>query len=767
MKGILKITIVAIITLCLCAIAIAVDLPKKAGARHAVPLRAARTPSIRRVILPADKKLEKIPPKKKPSRFAEQDFSPFLTKNDAATLREALKAYRADNISGAISETKRLLKEKGSVAEVAAYFLGEFYLKQAEKGDKEAIPQAMSSFQKAVLAYPKSDRVTFGYLRMGEIYTRQRLFYEGIGSFKRIVARGLDDPITLQAKIGIAKAYQAWGKWAEAKEAYGGLLRGAYSPETTSIALFGQTDALYQMGQFEEAYQSYKKAATAAPSYRFSDPAALFQFGEAAYRTRHHQDAKSAFLDFYNIYPKHTLAAVALVREKTLLAAPAPGGNTDLVGPVGKKATREAMEARRAASHMQKVTLVTPHFPSIDDSLRRLALESIRASANDPASNLGRILLAMEAIQKCLKTVSLKMQDVGVPQSCNRPLAEEAFYPPSQLRLDLLEGIKTNAIDLLNSAPPSTTAQGIILDAIYQLKKYKEIEAVVEIETTLLINLPVSSPYIQEVESTLHETIATQFETIRDPEKIVTLYYAYPAAFTKQMLSGEIGYIIAMSHIRTGLLSKGVALLKPVSENVRYPLWKEAIYQIGKASLALSDYGKAQQALEEYQRLSPEGEKAYADLGHLHFKRGDSPKAVLAYERWLSHFSKHPDRADIYLKLSEAYRYLNDFDNEIKVYSRWIAEGKREKAGLDVPYMRLADTYFQSAQYKKAIASYRSILEDGNVGEKEMEWARLRLATSYELSGQEKEGKKYFENVSQKTKNLLIRQIASEKMNPS
>ncbi len=738
MKGILKITVVAIIIFTICTTAFAVDSPKKNKKTKLIE------PPIRHVILPAEKKIAKPPPKKEPPLSAEHDLSPYITGRDEAVLGEALKAYRANNIAGAISETKRLLKGEGDVPEIAAYFLGEFYLKQADQGDKEAVPNAVAAFQNAVLDYPQSSRITYGQFRLAEVYTRRGFYHEAIGNFKRIMDRGFEDEFTLKAKIGTAKAYQSWGKWSEAKASFAKVLQGktVLSPVEKSIVLFGHADTLYQMGQFEDAYQGYKAATIATPEYRFLDTETPFQFGEAAYRARHFEDAKSAFFDFYNIYPKHPLASVALARVKTILK----------------------MEKKPPTSLRPKsgITLVSPSILSVDDTLKKLAFEAIRASNKDPVSNLGRILLALEAIQKCLQVVPLKMDEAEGRLSCNRPLAEEAFYPPARLRLGLREGIKQDALDLLNKVTPSTTAQGIILEAIYQLKKYKDIEAVVAIEASLLMNLPSASPYLKEVQDTLHETIVNELGVIKDPEKIVTLYYAYPVAFTKQMLSSEIGYTIAMSHINTGLLTKGIALLRPVSENVKYPLWQEAIYQIGKASLALGDYGEAQIALEKYQRISQDKEKVFADLGHLHFKRGDAPKAVLAYERWLSHFPKHKDRADIYLKLSDAYRYQNDFENEIKVYNRWIAG---EKTGLDVPLMRHADTHFQLGEYDKAISSYKSIVESKQVGEKEMEWAKLRLATSYDLSGQGKEGEKYFQNLSQKKKNTLIKQIAVEKTN--
>jgi tetratricopeptide (TPR) repeat protein len=741
MNGIVKNIIVMGVVFSLCATAgtsvFAVDLPKKVSKKN-------QDRPIRHVILPPEKKPYKPPPQKRAPK-SEYNLSPYMTGGDEAVLREALNAYRAGNLTGAIAEAKRLLTGEGDAPEVAGYFIAEFYLKQADEGgDKEAAGNALTALQKAVVDYPQSDRLLYGQFRMGEVYIRQKFFHEAIGNFTRIIDRGFEDEFTLKAKIGIAKTYQAWGRWPEAKRIFTEILQGKKQmpPKERSAVLFGHADILYQMGQFESAYQGYKIATEEEPWYRALDPTALFQFGEAAYRSHHLDDSKKAFFNFYNIYPKHPLSPVALARIKTMLNA----------------------EKKQASLPKKDITLISPKISSMDDTLKHLAYEAIRVSNKDPLSNLGRILLALETIQRCLQKIPQKTTEAEGRLACDRPsLGEQAFYKPSKLRSGLREGIKVDALDLINAGAPSTTSQGILLEAIYHLKKYKDIESVIAIEASLLVNLPNASPYRKEIEDTLHQTIVSELGMIHDPEKIVTLYYSYPVAFTKQMLQSEIGYTIAMSHINTGLLTKGMALLEPVSENLKEPLWKEAVYEIGKASVAIGEYGEAQQALEKYQRISADKNKAFADLGHLHFKRGDAGNAVLAYQQWLSHFPKHADRPDIYLKLSEAYRYQNDFENEIKVYSRWIAEEKGK--GLDLPLMRHADTHFQLAQYDKAIASYRAIVENNTGGAKEMDWAMLRLATSYDLAGQAKEGKKYLEDISRRKKNSLIKQIAVEKTN--
>ncbi|MEK7286218.1 MAG: tetratricopeptide repeat protein [Nitrospirota bacterium] len=697
------------------------------------------TPKIRVVVLPPSPKPIKPLEKKKPKQ-AGPVFSRLMSEKNEAAMREPLKAYRAGNLDLAIKKAKKLLKGDRYNAEVAAYFIGDFYEKQYDAGEKTALAFAMTSLQEAVKKYPYSELATFGYYRVGEIYTRQKLYYEAIGSFQKIVDDGIDEAFMLRAKIGIAKVYQAWGRWYEAKEQYDQLLRSVppMPAEERAIVLFGYADTVYQMGQFNEALSAYKKLAVADPTYRYKNQLALFQYGEAAFRAQQFNDAKAALLDFYNIYPKDSLAAVALVRIETII-------NLE----------------KKSKPH---IVIVTPNIPSVSDTLHRYAVSAGRISKDDPAFNLGRILLAMNALKKCRQTIPPSpKKGLKAPSSCDPTLEQEAFHVPSKTNMTLEEKIKTDVLDYLTHIPPSTTAQGIILEAIYQLKKDQNVEKVIEMEAMLLVNLPSMSPYRKEVQETLHETITTQFKTINDPGKVVTLFHSYPEAFTKEMLRTEIGYMIAMSHVKTGLYSKAIHLLKPISENFRFPLWEEALYQKGKSLVAIGDYGNAQQALEMYQRISLDREKAYADLGDLHFKRGDVTQTITAYEKWLSHFTKDSNRPDIFLKLSEAYRYRSDYDNEIKVYARWIGEGVGK---LDLPSMRLADTYFQMGEHKKAISSYRAILENKKGGEKEMEWARLRLATSYELTGQDAEGRKYFKNISQDTKNGLIRELAKGKTSP-
>jgi tetratricopeptide (TPR) repeat protein len=700
-------------------------------------------------IAPSELSLPKQTGKEAPSQPVKRASAPSRSGVSYDSFQELLKVYRAKELTRAITEVKRLKGQGG--AEIAAYIMGEIYLQQAEDGDASALPQSMTLFKRAVAAYPESEHIPFGNLRIGQIYARQKLFYEAIGHFGRVVDYQGPTRFRLKARIGMAQAYQAWEKWDRAKAIYEMILEMYQLPdEERAEVQLGYADILYQTGQFDAAYQLYRKAAAIIPAYRFRDPIALFQFAESAYRARHFQNAKGLFLKFYNIYPEQPFAPFALIRFETLLKIEDPDGKSS--------------------------TLVTPNLASIDETIDRVAF-TLRGRANRESGDLNQILLSMKALKECIR----RDPSEGAPKKgvtampdgtpCSLPLEEEAFFPSSEWSHPFRESIRAHAMQLLSPNPsPSITAQGVLLEAIYQLKKYKDTESVMEIETALLSRLPPDSPYRREVYDNFHETIVKQLDELEDPLLIVTLFHHYSSVFTKSMLAGEIGFALAESHADLGLISQAANFYLPVSQNFKHPASDEALYRLGKLYLQLGEDQKAQRALEQYRGRFPKGQMVFSELGDLSLKQGEVDKAVLFYEYWLSRYPNHPQHREIYLKLAEAHRYRNDFDNEIRVYLKWIREARGEGP---LPYPYLAEAYFQSGQYQKAAESYQWIIshpkgetlgKTQSRSEREMEWAQLRLGMSYQLIGQVEDGNRIFKRVARRAKDPLIKQMAQTRL---
>lgn len=655
---------------------------------------------------------------------------------NATPFQEVIKAVSANDLPLAITKTKTLAQQSPApVPEVAAFLLGELYLKQAEQGGEEAIPQAMISFQKAIATYPKSKNVPLGYLMIGGIYARQRLFYEAIGSFNRVVKRPIQDRYTLKAKIEIAETYKNWGQWPYAKATYTDILSEALLPlEEKQKALFGYADTLYQMGRFEKAYQLYKEASVLMPSYRFRDPIALFQFGEAAFRSGHVTDAKKLLLGFYNIHPGDPLAPVALVRAKTLFQR----------------------TKKPSVSH-----LATPNLASTDDTFYRTSKKPVVSDG----FYLAQILSSVERLKECAPLARSKqvgeglfLADDSIP--CNMPLKTAAFLPSIKRSDADRKKIEAHAMRLLKDHPPSTTALGVLMEAVHQLKQYKEVESIVGIQATSLIKLSPYSPYREEIQDTLKEIITKQLGTVMDPMTIVMLYHTYSPAFTKKMLKEETGFVIAMSHLEVGLFSKAADLFRPVAENYKHPLSDDALYQFGQMTLKLGRDDEAKVALLQYQqRVKRGGYRVSTDLGDIAFRQNKIEEALIYYRHGLRLAQDLPDRKRIYGKLADVYRFQSDFDNEINIYLKWI---KEDPDAPNLPYVGLAEAYAQSGQYKKGIESYQIIINDPARGRDTVEWAQLRMAIAYELLGDFKQGDQLYTLLARKARTSLIRQMAKD-----
>ncbi len=676
------------------------------------------------------------------------EISPILAQTNTLPFREVIYAYFEGNLPLAITKTKALQEKERPVAEVASFLLGELYLKQADRGEEEGIPQAMASFQKAIADYPRSKHVPFGYLKIGKIYARQRLFYEAIGNFNRVLDHTSQDQFTRQAQMEIGHAYRAWGKWPNAKTAYETLLHiRPLDRDTKSQALLGYADALYQAGLFERARQYYQAAAAMDPSYRSRDPISLFQFGEAAYRTQQWVQARRLLLDFYNIHPNHSLAPVAAVRAHALYQA-------------NKKA--------------QPVALAAPSLPPlIDETLNGLDVQSEENKA-DELFNLAQLLLSVEALKACTQetlsdpkaakaTSDLFLNDDSVP--CAMPLAKQAFLPTLELSDPYRHKIRTHAMLLLEGNPPSTTSQGVLLEAVDELQKYKEIASIIEIEAAMLVNLPPFSPYRNKIQNGLNDALAHQLGDIQNPMTVITLYHTYGPAFTQDMLEGEAGFIIAMSHVKVGLLSPAAELLRPIADNYKHPVSDEALFQLGEVFARLGDDENARLAFEQYQRRSRTGRhRALSHLGEIFFRQGEIEKAIALYQNWLRQNPNDPNRHAVYLELANVHRFRNDFDKEIQTYLQWIEDDPHAEG---LPHLKLADAYFQAGQYEKAVESYRLIIHNPREERMAIEWAQLRLAMTYEQLGAYDQGKRLFKAILQTGKDPLIKRMAETHLNAS
>ncbi len=604
-------------------------------------------------------------------------------------------AYLNEDLERAITETKRLMRQEGEVGEVAAFLLGDLYLKQGGDGNKEAILRSIDALEEAIKKYPATENAAKTVLRQGRFYLDQKRYFAALDHFRLLTQY---PRYAASAQVGIAQAFQGMGEWAKVVDAYLQFAMLHPSLEDQKIATFVYADALYQLGQFEEAYRQYKDAASRVPDYYLNNPQSVFQYGESAYRTGAASEAAILYTIFYENHAKGQGAHLPVVLA------------------------RLANKAR---------------IDGAAERTRMLSDAVYNMKRDDPGVREGKIILSTG-----------RLAALSCPDPCSSEKVDQS--------LKHIE--KESSRIFLEAAPPSITTQGAIVDWLIELQRTSHFDIAEEVHLKFLATLPLNSPFRATVESLLIQTILDHFESLEDPKKIVDLYRRFQRPFTPQKMAGKDGLKIANSYLKIGRLSEALHLFRPIAANVQSPESEEALYQVGLLLAQLGSYERAQDVLEEYRDRYPKQHAILTDLGEIYYRQGELQWAINTYQEWLRHNPQDPHRKQIYQKIADTYRAMKDVPNEIKTYQEWI---KDIPGGSEHPYMELADAHYQQQQYKEAIESYRLALKFEEK-QKNKDWASLRLAASYQALGQKEEREKIVQELRKNAKDPLIKQIASE-----
>ncbi len=630
----------------------------------------------------------------------EEDEALFLT--IPGHLRESFKpavsAYRDLNNKRAVSAIKRLMKEKGEVGQAAAFFLGDFYLFLAKKdGNKETMDEARRAFEKAIEQYPGAKNADKTLLTIGTIYLKQQRYYGALDRFKRILSEYPNSPYAASAQVGVAQAAQGFKKWDDVIAVYEGLESFHPSLADRQAAEFLYADALYQQGRFDAAYQQYKKAVALMPDYYQTDTTSVFQYGESAHRTDRHAE----LLPILSLFYSSSLKDAA---------------------------------------------------PSLPLALARLSNIARQSGEIGEAEDLSNIVYTMKPDRPGVKEAKIIISTGKVAVlNCPTPCSSNAVTQSAKHITKEIDG-------LLREGPASTTAQGVIIDWLMQLKRSGNFAIAEEVNQKFLTILPPSSPHRAAMEGFQIQVVLEHFDSLEKPEEVVALYQTFRSVFPPERRRGPMGLKLAQSYLALGFPSYALDLFKPVAANTAIPEAEEALYQVGMILAKRAEYKKAQLELEAYQKRYPQNYRILAELAEVYDQQGKMDLAIDTYGKWLRHYPKDPGRNAVFQKLADAYSAKKDLKKEIAVYLEWIKEIPKE---ANRPYMGLADAYYNLHDYKNAVTYYDLALKTEKKG-REIDWARLRLATAYRAMGDTKKGLKLIQEIAKNGKDPLIKQVAFE-----
>lgn len=624
-----------------------------------------------------------------------------------------LKAYRENNYRLALAQTHKLLDktQDPSVAEAAMFWVADLEYEIATTGKRFTLNRALTSYQEAVTAYPSSENSVRAYWKIGGIYREMQFFYESIASHRRVLSHQPKSRFAPLAQRGIARTYSDWGKLIQASWEYRNTYRLDLPPSEIPITLVEYVDVLFQLGRFEGFYKLYQEALNRYPQLIQEQPEAMFRFGESAFWTKRFPEARNIFTKFFNIHPQEPLHFVALVR-------------------VGDSWRHEANAENAEWIYSQ---------------VRSMKSKSLNWQIADLVLRIGQFPIL----------------------GCCPPPPLEIFAPKRLPEVEI-EIIKERALSSLTDEPISTTVHRILYEAGILLKDHGFLIPSIQIFKRLHESNP--APLIRKRLATLlQETVAeavTQHAESEEYQKVIGLFFNYPAAFTERMLNGTTGLNLANSFFSIGLYRQAIDLYLPLTKDRKSPLRETALFRLVKT---YHYYGKPEETIRTVKKFLSNYPKSKRVPEALFFQgkafraQSQYSDAIRIYQSFLKRFPKHGSGEEVYLHLADAYSSKGSNKKALSIYQRLLK--KRNQTSPDLS-LKIADAYQKTGKHQKAIEFYKLTL-GLDPESSSNEWIQLQMALSYELLDQKHNSQDLLQKLAQGDKDPLIREFSGQKVNPN
>lgn len=155
------------------------------------------------------------------------------------------------------------------------------------------------------------------------------------------------------------------------------------------------------------------------------------------------------------------------------------------------------------------------------------------------------------------------------------------------------------------------------------------------------------------------------------------------------------------SYIDNGFYERAIELGNSIDDSNKSPLiyacLGTAYYNLGNLELALQNFKKAEEKLEEsiysYKDLKLDI-RIYTYIAEILYKMGNYDESIEYYNKAVEKASDEKDRGDIFIKIAKVYEEKGDIDNAIKYYQDALVYGcqacDKEKAEI---YKKIASLY--------------------------------------------------------------------------
>lgn len=238
---------------------------------------------------------------------------PWVSEEQMESLRTAREAFVNEQWDPAIWMFGRAEEQLGDtgLAPMARAYRAEALVRRAATAQDRQ--EAIELYQSLIRDYPQSANASRAGWRVGDLFSQQGWKVEAQAAYERAAKAAMNAQDKTRAFLGMGLMYVENKKWKEALHTLKALRGVELDDVSRGWMTVGLAESLYQLGRRTESAE-YFRALTERWPHRLREGAdLLLHASEIEQSAGRHEDARRTRLLFYNLYPSHPDAPMAMV----------------------------------------------------------------------------------------------------------------------------------------------------------------------------------------------------------------------------------------------------------------------------------------------------------------------------------------------------------------------------------------------------------------------------------------------------------------------
>ena len=632
------------------------------------------------------------------------------------------KAYKEFNYPEAIRITKQLIRQKKDpkVAKAAAFLLGDIHFNVAENGRPLDYKPALAAFKSARARYRDSEEAIRALWKIGTIYSKQRLFYEALASFNRVIKNHPESRLVISAQFGKARTYLAWEKHEKAIAEYDLIDPMKLKHDEQIALLLGYGNTYHELNMVNTAY-SYYKLVPSNDAFLAEYPTTILQYGISALRSEDYGRAVKLLSILQDRYPGKPDTLLALARIGDAWRLQGMSHRADNIYKIVSQSYKNNTDGQLA-----KITAAVGRLHLAGCFPRPILLSKADCNRMNPLTSKGGL--------EALKNIWLKA----------KMLFFYFDHPTPRTRLRLVERILFESMEALEQHGAYTLS--------LQLKEY-------------FLEKKIHRNARKKLMDSLQQTVikaTSQLVAEHNDMTVLTVFFRHRAQFSGEILNGDFGLQIGIRLTEAGFHQEAATILRPIAESKHNNAYEKALYYLIKANVQRGAYQAAEKGLKHHIKKHPESPRRSAleiISAEISAHEGLNTQAIKKYRSWLVKYPKDKRARQVRLALARVYEENQELHQAITVYLKLL---QKKDTKLTQLQLKIADLYFRLKKYKKAATHYQQSLQDSEEGPQK-EWAQVQLANSYAALGQTNLGTPLLMQLAKQAEDDIIKGFAEQK----